>query len=774
MNSEFYNVALDRIRYSLVWEDSRTLYQALAIAPTDHVLLITSAGCNVLNALLQQPRRVTAIDLNPVQNKLLLFKCHLILRYEFGVLRALLGLEGKPSVAHTWSKIADSLPTEMRDYWAAFFESHPGGILTAGKLESYITGFLPSLDEETQQKVRRLTGFDTVAAQRDFFANELDGTAFQARFTSYFDEASLSKGRDPALFKYAQESGGEAFYARLKDMVSTKLVRDNFFFRFFFFGPKGLPEAILPPSYQRRHHQLLRQQLAKLTVVTGEAVSYLESAAGRTVTKASLSNIFEYASPTEFWQVSKRLFAAADRPLRLVFWNLLQNQGDIASASARLPLNKALSELLSGQDACFYFRNVRVLDSKLLAVSVSSASSLTPVMKLTTPDYCSIDFLEQMMQAHAPHKIIRVRAVAPLPIDNSASILVTLTAGQTDKAIGHFGLAVTLEVNGEAQVRHLVLKVKPNGREISAMLASLAQACGGQLAAVYPEFATLTGFEHTHRRELEVCQQHASDLMPTIWGVYADDEQKIYCVLLEYLEDVTLLNSVMTPAAWTDEHIRAALEQLAAWHARHLVTQAPQAVGPWDDLHSCAYMTQLSPLWGALLTNAATHFPDLYPESCVQALRTAIDQIPAYWGMLNGFKTLIHNDLNPRNTCFKLVDNKLRLCAYDWELATYHVPQYDVVELLCFVLEDDRYHLRATYLEHYRQVLHVLTGRYADASEFREVAGYAALDFGLHRLGMYLMAHTVSPYPFLPRVVNSYFDTLALLQPLTRREVFAE
>ena len=33
MNSEFYNVALDRIRYSLVWEDSRTLYGALAINP---------------------------------------------------------------------------------------------------------------------------------------------------------------------------------------------------------------------------------------------------------------------------------------------------------------------------------------------------------------------------------------------------------------------------------------------------------------------------------------------------------------------------------------------------------------------------------------------------------------------------------------------------------------------------------------------------------------------------------------------------------------------
>ena len=130
-------------------------------------------------------------------------------------------------------------------------------------------------------------------------------------------------------------------------------------------------------------------------------------------------------------------------------------------------------------------------------------------------------------------------------------------------------------------------------------------------------------------------------------------------------------------------------------------------------------------------------------------------------------KTLVHNDLNPRNTCFKRrADGRLQFCAYDWELATYHVPQYDVVELLCFVLDADRYHLRAGYLEYYRQCLHARTGRFADPAAFRTGFDLAALDFGLHRLGLYLMAHTVSPYPFLPRVVDSYFDTLTQLQPL--------
>ena len=153
----------------------------------------------------------------------------------------------------------------------------------------------------------------------------------------------------------------------------TKLVRDNFFFRFFFFGPVGLPEALLPPCYRRNNHEALRRQLPKLKVLTGEAVSHLSSAAGQSITKASVSNVFEYTSPAEFRQVMAGLFPTGGRPLRLVYWNLLQDQG--GSPADQLPLS-ADSERLSREDACFYFRNVRLLDAALTAAPVSFSPSL--------------------------------------------------------------------------------------------------------------------------------------------------------------------------------------------------------------------------------------------------------------------------------------------------------------------------------------------------------------------------------------------------------------
>jgi S-adenosylmethionine-diacylglycerol 3-amino-3-carboxypropyl transferase len=359
MQSEFARIPLDRLRYGLVWEDHATLYQALDLGPEDHALIITSAGCNALNALLAGPRQVTAIDLNPLQNQLLALKMHAIAHHPLAVLRGLLGLDGPAAVAAATAALQATLPPADYAAWAAYLAQHPRGLLLAGQLEGYVTAFVPSLPAAWQATLRGLLGCGSVAEQQAYFQRELDQPEFQARFVAYFDAANLSRGRDPRLFRYAAESGGATFFARLRQQMGRRLARDNFFFRFLFFGPENIPEALLPPCYQATNHQHLRSRLHRLRLVAGEASEFLLSAAGHDITKASLSNIFEYVSPAEFECVSRAL-AARPAPLRLVFWNLLQAQA--ARRSAAVPLLPAASATLGAQDACFYFGGVRVLD----------------------------------------------------------------------------------------------------------------------------------------------------------------------------------------------------------------------------------------------------------------------------------------------------------------------------------------------------------------------------------------------------------------------------
>ncbi len=69
--------------YNTCWEDPRLDRVALQIGPTDTVLVITSAGCNALDYVLQQPQTVHAVDMNPRQNALLELKLAGIRRLDY-------------------------------------------------------------------------------------------------------------------------------------------------------------------------------------------------------------------------------------------------------------------------------------------------------------------------------------------------------------------------------------------------------------------------------------------------------------------------------------------------------------------------------------------------------------------------------------------------------------------------------------------------------------------------------------------------------------------
>ncbi len=355
MKTEFNALTLDSIRYSLVWEDSETLFHALNINENDEVLIITSAGCNVLNALLKNPKSVTAIDLNPNQNRLLKLKQHLILHHEFETYMALCGFKNEESVGTAVEKLMSTLIGDEKLFWKEYFKINDKGLLKAGRLESYIGSFLKTLTQPIQDNLEQLLNFNCINKQTDFFQKNLDKSDFKDSFISYFDDNNLSKGRDTKLLKYAEESGGIAFYNRLVNQIENTLIKENFYFRFFFFGPEKIPEHILPICYQQKNYQLLRQNIHKLNIVNNEAVEFLSSKMGKNFTKASLSNIFEYISHNEFQLVCDTLAKNIKHSLKIVFWNLLNSQADERLIK---PKSLKVKEQEVQSSSCFYFKNV--------------------------------------------------------------------------------------------------------------------------------------------------------------------------------------------------------------------------------------------------------------------------------------------------------------------------------------------------------------------------------------------------------------------------------
>jgi hypothetical protein len=87
--------------YNTCWEDPRLDRAALDLGPDDTVLVITSAGCNVLDYALQGPRHVHAVDMNPRQNALLELKLAGLRRLDHPTFFSLFGrgrLDGFPDL----------------------------------------------------------------------------------------------------------------------------------------------------------------------------------------------------------------------------------------------------------------------------------------------------------------------------------------------------------------------------------------------------------------------------------------------------------------------------------------------------------------------------------------------------------------------------------------------------------------------------------------------------------------------------------------------------
>lgn len=77
--------------YNTCWEDPAVDRLALNLTPDDSLLVITSAGCNVLDYALAEPRRIHAVDANPRQTALLELKLAGIRRLDFADFFALFG-----------------------------------------------------------------------------------------------------------------------------------------------------------------------------------------------------------------------------------------------------------------------------------------------------------------------------------------------------------------------------------------------------------------------------------------------------------------------------------------------------------------------------------------------------------------------------------------------------------------------------------------------------------------------------------------------------------
>ena len=70
-NRVFQQIHTGNLVYNTCWEDPRCDRALLDLTAESRVVMLTSAGCNALDYLLDAPHSIDCVDMNPRQNALL-------------------------------------------------------------------------------------------------------------------------------------------------------------------------------------------------------------------------------------------------------------------------------------------------------------------------------------------------------------------------------------------------------------------------------------------------------------------------------------------------------------------------------------------------------------------------------------------------------------------------------------------------------------------------------------------------------------------------------
>jgi S-adenosylmethionine-diacylglycerol 3-amino-3-carboxypropyl transferase len=288
----FSNIHLGNLVYNTCWEDPRCDRELLQIGPDSHVMVLTSAGCNALDYLLDNPAQVHCVDMNPRQNALLELKIAFFNATDHYQLFDCFGTGGSPTnkVIYFDGGVRDQLPegSYARRYWDKNINFFSGkGVRPSFYWHGTSGAFAWTLRQwfhanPTAMKLAKsMFEADTLEAQQAFYAQLeprfLNGFVKWA-FKQHVVQSMLGVPRSQQRLAGERFTDGMAGYARhcLRQVFMEQSLKDNYFWRLYFFG-RYTPDCC--PNYLRsEHHSVLSDRIDRVKTHTTTVSEFLKGA----------------------------------------------------------------------------------------------------------------------------------------------------------------------------------------------------------------------------------------------------------------------------------------------------------------------------------------------------------------------------------------------------------------------------------------------------------------------------------------------------------------
>jgi S-adenosylmethionine-diacylglycerol 3-amino-3-carboxypropyl transferase len=334
LNDHVFNSIYSRsLVYNTCWEDPAIDRQVLKLGPDDHVMVITSAGCNVLDYVLTGPAHVYAVDMNPRQNALLELKIAGIRGLEFEDYFRIFGTGRHPDFELLYrQQLREHLGEFAQQYWdtkSGWFtgSSNTGGLYFRG-LSGYVARIFhwylraaPGL----RSGVAALLESASLDEQREIFDSKVQRHLWNNRMnwvlSSQLTMNMLGVPHPQRKEVEHQHADGVAGFIResIEYVFRQIPLTDNYFWRVYMQG--SYTRACCPEYLKEANFYRLKSGLAdRISVHTDSVTGFLQNS-GQQISRYVLLDHMDWMSSyrpdalVEEWQA---IFNSASQEARVI------------------------------------------------------------------------------------------------------------------------------------------------------------------------------------------------------------------------------------------------------------------------------------------------------------------------------------------------------------------------------------------------------------------------------------------------------------------------
>ena len=273
--------------YNACWEDPRIDRELMELDKTSKLVMLTSAGCNALDYLLDAPAEIHCVDLNPRQNALLQLKLALIRRGDFSDLYAMFGDGVHNDYRKLYAAVRPTLPEYAQQFWdnnIAYFDA--GGKKrsfyyhgTSGAVAWLLTRNLLSEKKRIRHDLFEMLDAQTLDEQREIYQRIEPG--LWGRFTSWvisqpFLLAMTGVPRPQIQLIQQDYPGGVRGYVadKLRHVLTEVIFRDNYFWRVYLTG--SYSHACCPNYLKEENFTRLQDAVEQIHVYNTSVTDFLK------------------------------------------------------------------------------------------------------------------------------------------------------------------------------------------------------------------------------------------------------------------------------------------------------------------------------------------------------------------------------------------------------------------------------------------------------------------------------------------------------------------